>query len=348
MYDTFTDLSCEELFVSGYEKVVAAREPSCGYHGIIAIHSSALGPAVGGTRLWSYATTSEALRDVLRLARGMTYKNAMAGLPLGGGKAVILREETIEDREGLFRFHGRFVQTFDGTFITAEDVGTTIDDMDIVSAETKHVAGVSAGSGDPSPWTALGVFRGIQASARVRWRTTDLSSKTVAIQGCGNVGYRLAVLLRKAGANLLVSDIDGDKARRVATELNAQLVAPEEIHSAKADIFAPCAMGGVINDQTLPQLQAEIVAGAANNQLLEDRHGADLMKLGILYAPDYVINAGGIISGAKDVLGWEATRVSDAVNDIYETLLKVYAFANTKGISTATAADLIAEARLLS
>jgi leucine dehydrogenase len=336
----------EDIFISGYERVVTCREPSRGYHGIIAIHSTALGPAVGGTRLWSYTSESEALRDVLRLARGMTYKNAMAGLPLGGGKAVILKNGNLEDRQQLFRCHGRFVERLGGRFITAEDVGTTTADMDIVKIETNHVAGISSGSGDPAPWTALGVFRGIQASVKTRWRTDKLSGRTVVIQGCGNVGHHLAVLLRKAGAKLLLADLDADKASRVAGELNSKLISPDEVYAAKADILAPCAMGGVINDETIPQFQVEIIAGAANNQLLEDRHGNELLKLGILYAPDYVINAGGIISGAIDLLGWKAAQVNDAVNGIYETLIKLYAFASARGISTQAAANLIAEAHL--
>ena len=256
---------------TGHEKVLIGRDPESGYHGIIAVHSTALGPAVGGTRFWNYATEEEALTDALRLSRGMTYKTALPGLPLGGGKSIIIGDNKTTNREALFRAHGRFVETLGGRYITAEDVGTSPADMEIVRLETRHVAGLLGRSGDPSPYTARGVFRAIQASAKHLWNSDELAGVTVAVQGCGNVGYNLAKLLHAAGAKLVVSDVNEISVSRVVAECAAEAVQPGEIFSVHADIFAPCALGGVINDETIPQLKVQIVAGAANNQLLEER-----------------------------------------------------------------------------
>src|SRR5438128_5742716 len=255
----------------GHEQVTLCHDPAAGYRGIIAIHSTVLGPALGGTRFWSYATDDEAIVDALRLARGMTYKNAVAGLNLGGGKSVIIGDNKTMSRELLFRAHGRFVESLGGRYITAEDVGTSTADMDYVHMETEYVTGLAGRSGDPSPVTAHGVFRAIQASARERWGSDDLSTKTVAVQGCGHVGYYLAKELHEAGAKLIVTDIDPERVKRVVTEFSARGVGPDEIYAAEADVFAPCALGAIINDRTIPLLKCEIVAGAANNQLLEER-----------------------------------------------------------------------------
>ena len=328
---------------SEHEKVFIAREPEIGYRGIIAIHSTARGPAVGGTRLWNYATEDEALTDALRLSRGMTYKNALAALPLGGGKAVVIGDNKTVDREAIFMAHGRFVEALGGDFTTAEDVGTSPSDMEIVRRETTHVAGLLTGTGDPSPYTARGVFRAIQAAAKYVWNSEDLSAVTVALQGCGNVGYNLAKSLHAAGAKLIVSDIEPRKIRPLVEEFDAVVVETEEIIGMGADIFAPCALGGVINDRSIPQLRARIVAGAANNQLLEDRHGEMLKERGILYVPDYAANSGGVFSGCVEVLGWTSEHVSKKVDEIYHTVLSILELAAAENISTNKAADRIAE-----
>src|ERR1043165_938344 len=289
----------------GHEQLVICHDPSAGYRGIIAIHSTVLGPALGGTRFWKYGSDEEAIIDALRLARGMTYKNAVAGLNLGGGKSVIIGDNKTMDREMIFRAHGRFVESLGGRYITAEDVGTTTSDMDFVHLETKHVAGLAEKSGDPSPVTAHGVFRAIQASAKDDWGSDDPPGRVIAIQGCGSVGRHLATELHEAGASLIVCDIDPERAQRVAAETGATVVDTESIYGVQADIFAPCALGGIINDETIPQLKVEIVAGGANNQLLEERHGDALEHRGILYAPDYVANAGGVINVYSELAGWD-------------------------------------------
>jgi len=336
----------EKTVNSEHEKVVFGHEPESGYRGIIAIHSTVCGPAVGGTRVWNYPSEEEALTDVLRLSRGMTYKNALAGLPLGGGKAVILGDNKTLDREVIFGAHGRFVEALNGQFVTAEDVGTSPLDMEIVRRETTHVAGLLSSTGDPSPFTARGVFRAMQASAKYLWNSDDLSGVSVALQGCGNVGYNLAKNLHAAGAKLIVSDVDAQKTSRLVEEFSAEVVETEEIPAVPADIFAPCALGGIINDQTIPKLRAQIVAGAANNQLLEDRHGDALRERGILYIPDYAANAGGVFSGCMQLLGWEPEHTSKKVEEIYDTILRILELASAEGISTSKAADRIAENRL--
>ena len=275
----------EKTTNSEHEKVFIGRDPESGYRGIIAIHSTTRGPAVGGTRIWNYANEDDALTDALRLSRGMTYKNALAALPLGGGKAVIRGDNKILDREAIFSAHGRFVEALGGIFITAEDVGTSPSDMEIVRRETSHVAGLLSGTGDPSPYTARGVFRAMQAAAKHVWKSEQLSGVTVALQGCGNVGYNLAKNLHAAGANLIVSDVDVQKTVRLVDEFGATVVESDGLLDVRAEIFAPCALGGVINDRSIPRLHSRIVAGAANNQLLEDRHGDMLKERGILYVP---------------------------------------------------------------
>lgn len=335
-----------EKKIEGYERVLVGVDRAAGYRGIIAVHNTALGPALGGTRLWRYLDDAEAMTDVLRLARGMTYKNALAGLPLGGGKSIIIAPPRIADREKLFRAHGRFVEQLGGSYITAEDVATTTADMAHVAMETEHVVGLAGRSGDPSPVTAHGVFRAILASAKYRWGADGVRDKRVALQGCGSVGYYLARKLYQAGASLIVADIDRERAYKVVRDFNAEMVGPEEIYRVPAHIFAPCALGGVINDLTLPQLKVEIVAGAANNQLLEARHGEALQERGILYAPDYVANAGGVINVCIGALGWDRSLVARKVDGIYDTLLNIFRRAETEGISTSRAADQLAERRL--
>jgi leucine dehydrogenase len=329
-----------------HETVLIGRDAASGYHGIIAIHSTTLGPAVGGTRFWNYPSEDEALTDALRLSHGMTYKNALAGLPLGGGKSIIIGNNKTPNRETLLRVHGRFVDTLKGRYITAEDVGTSPADMEIVRAETQYVAGLLGGSGDPSPFTARGVFRAIQASSKFLWQTDELSGVTVALQGCGHVGYNLAKLLHDAGARLIVTDVDENNLSRVVEEFSAETVHPEGIFSVPADVFAPCALGGVINDRTIPELKVQIVAGAANNQLLEGRHGTMLRERNILYAPDYVANAGGVLNGATELFGWKREDALRKIDEIYDTTLRIFESAQEQGITTNKAADLLAEDRL--
>jgi leucine dehydrogenase len=330
----------------GHEQLVLCQDSASGYRGIVAIHSTVLGPALGGTRFWSYGTDEEAIVDALRLARGMTYKNAVAGLNLGGGKSVIIGDNKTAFREMIFRAHGRFVESLGGRYITAEDVGTSTADMDYVHMETDYVSGLAGRSGDPSPVTAHGVFRAIQASAKECWGTDDLTNRTVALQGCGHVGYYLAKELYESGAKLVVTDIDAERVKRVVNEFGAHGVGTDEIYGAAADIFAPCALGAIINDKTIPQLKVEIVAGAANNQLLEERHGDELTRRNILYAPDYVANAGGVINVYSELAGWTSARSFRKADEIYDTVRKVFEIAKEEKIPTYLAADRLAEKRI--
>jgi leucine dehydrogenase len=336
----------DRLAEMGHEQVMLCSDPESGYRGIIAIHDTTLGIALGGTRFWQYANDEEALTDVLRLSRGMTYKSAVAGLNLGGGKAVIIGNPKTKNREAIFRAHGRFVNTLGGLYITAEDVGTSPADMDHVAQETKYVAGLAERSGDPSPVTAHGVFRAILASAKARWGSDDISGKTVSVQGCGHVGRYLAKELNDAGAKLVVTDIEPEKVQRVVGETGAKSVEPDAIYDVQADVFAPCALGGILNDETIPRLRVEIVAGGANNQLLEERHGDALHARNILYAPDYVANAGGVINVFGELEGWDERRALEKADDIYETVLTVFEIANADKVLPHEAADRLAERRL--
>src|SRR6266536_2402966 len=321
-----------------HEQVSAYYDPSTGYRGLIAIHSTVLGPALGGTRFWSYPSDEAALIDCLRLARGMTYKAAVAGLNLGGGKSVIIGDNKIKNREPVFRAHGRY--------ITAEDVGTSTADMEYIRAETDHVTGLIGKSGDPSPVTAFGVYRGIKACAKHRYGDDALKGKTVAIQGCGHVGYYLADLLYKEGAQLIATDIDAAKVKAVVVDFRARGVGPEEIYGVEANIFAPCALGGIINDQTIHELKVDIVAGGANNQLAEERHGDQLEEKEITYAPDYVINAGGLVNVNAELEGWTMERARNKAGEIYDTILMVFDIAAEERIPSYKAADRLAERRI--
>ncbi len=327
-----------------HERVVECVDDAARYHGIVAIHSTVLGPAVGGTRVWRYSTVDEALTDVLRLSRGMSYKAAAAGLYFGGGKCVIIADNQRMDRETIFRAHGRFINYFGGRFITGEDVGTTPADMEIVRLETAHVAGTMHGSGDPSPFTARGVFLAMTAAAERRWGSSSFSGRTVAIQGCGHVGYHLARELHAAGAKLVVADIDAASCDRVVREMGARRVGTEEIFDVEADVFAPCALGGILNDGTIPRLRVPVVCGAANNQLAEARHGDALEARGIVYVPDYVANAGGLIHGASEVN--PGGHAVPSVEGIYSTAREVLELAQREGIAASLAADRVAERRL--
>jgi len=330
----------------GHEQISFFTEPSSGYRGIIAVHNTTLGPALGGTRFWHYASDADAITDALRLARGMTYKAAVAGLNLGGGKSVILGDNKTTKREALFRAHGRHVESLGGRYITAEDVGTSTADMEFIRAETEHVTGLLGKSGDPSPVTAYGVYRGMKAAARHRWGSDSLAGKTVAVQGCGHVGYYLCKLLHEEKAQLVVTDIDPQRVKAVTQDFGARAVGAEEIYAQAADIYAPCALGAVINDDTIPRLKAAIVAGAANNVLGEDRHGDELEKRGIVYAPDYVINGGGLINVNAELHGWSMERARAKAGEIYDTILRVFEIATEEKIPSYRAADRLAEQRI--
>ena len=330
----------------GHEQVLLSHDPSCGYFGIIAIHDTTLGPALGGTRFWQYGSTEEAITDALRLARGMTYKSAVAGINLGGGKSVIIGDNKRVDREALFRAHGRFIETLGGRYITAEDIGTSPADMEYVKLETDHVAGLLGLSGDPSPVTAYGVYVGMKAVAKVAWASDSLSGKTVAVQGAGKVAYHLMQHLHAEGARIIVTDIDQEKVKRAVQEFAARPVAPEVIYDQEADIFSPNALGAVINDETLPRLKVQIIAGGANNQLAEDRHGDELEKRGVLYAPDYVINGGGVINVYGELHRWPIERAKKKAGEIYDVLLRIFEIGKRERIPTYRAADRLAEQRV--
>jgi leucine dehydrogenase len=332
-----------------HEQVVFVNDPASGLKAIIAIHSTTLGPAVGGCRILPYPDDQTALTDVLRLSRGMTMKNAMAGLALGGGKSVIIADPARQKSPALLRAMGRAIDRLGGRYITAEDVGTTTEDMVEIRKGTPHVMGLpitAGGSGDPSPSTALGCFEGIRAAVRYKSGKQSLSGLRVAIQGLGNVGYNLAWLLSEAGARLVVSDVRRAATDEAAAAFRAEPVSADAIYDADVDVFAPCALGAVINDATLPRLKAGIVAGAANNQLATPAHGLALQKRGIFYAPDYVINAGGIIQVGAEITGESKEAVERRVRAIGETLLTVFQLADADGIPTSEAADRIANSRL--
>jgi leucine dehydrogenase len=329
-----------------HEQLVLCHEPSSGYFGIIAIHDTTLGPALGGTRFWNYASTDEAITDALRLARGMSYKSAVAGLNLGGGKSVIVGDNKRTDREAVFRAHGRFVESLKGRYITAEDVGTSPGDMEYVRMETQSVAWLHGRSGDPSPVTAYGVYCGMMATAKTRWGSDSLSGKKILVQGCGHVAFSLCEYLHAEGAKLVVTDIDQEKVAQVVKATGAETVAPDKIYDIPADIYSPNALGATVNDDTLRRLKVEVIAGGANNQLAEERHGVELEKRGMLYAPDYVINGGGVINVYGELMGWDHDRAKRKAAQIYDTLLSIYATAKAQNIPSYQAADHVAEARI--
>lgn len=333
----FNNISIDE-----HEQVLTCHDEESGLRAIVAVHNTKLGPAVGGCRMWNYASEAEALDDVLRLSRGMTYKNALAGLKMGGGKSVIIADPKTKNREALFRAFGRFIHTLEGRYYSAEDVGTTTSDIMIAHQETPYMAGLEGKSGDPSPYTALGTYLGIKAAVKHKHNLDSLNGLTVSVQGVGHVGYYLCRHLHEDGAKLIVTDIHQANIDKVVKEFGAQAVKPDEIYHQNVDIYAPCALGATINDQTIHQLNATIVAGCANNQLSEPRHGEQLKSLGILYAPDYVINAGGIInvSFEKD---YDASLATQKVEEIYHTLLSIFQQADAENKTTAEIADDMAQ-----
>ncbi len=332
-----------------HELVVFGRDAKTGLRSIIAVHSTALGPAAGGCRMWPYGSTVEAITDVLRLSRGMSYKNALAGLPFGGGKAVIIGDSRTAKTPELLDAYGRFLDSLGGRYVTAEDVGTTITDMEQVARRTRYVSGVgrAGAGGDPGPRTALGVYLGIRAAVRFRLGRSDLKGLTVAVQGVGGVGYHLCRLLAAEGVRLRVADIRPAAVERVRDELGATSVAPESVLLEDVDVFAPCALGAILNSQTIPLLRARIVAGAANNQLADDKDGHALQLAGVTYAPDYVINAGGIISVAREYLG-DATesQVTAEIHGIPARLTEIFERARRERQPTSSIADAMARERM--
>ncbi|MDX9925363.1 MAG: Glu/Leu/Phe/Val dehydrogenase [Ignavibacteriaceae bacterium] len=335
----------------GHEQLVFCSNKESGLRAIIAIHDTTLGPALGGTRMWNYTSADAAIKDVLRLSRGMTYKASVAGLNLGGGKAVIIGDSATKKNELLFRTFGKFVDGLGGRYITAEDVGTDVRDMEYVRMETKYVTGISkalGGSGDPSPVTAYGVYVGMKACAHEKWGSDSLRGRKIAVQGAGQVARYLCEHLYSEGAEIFITDIVQDKVKRVLETIKAHVVKPEEIYEINADIFSPCALGAVINDDTIQKFKYEIIAGGANNQLEdEDKHGQMLVDRGILYAPDYVINAGGLINVANELEGYRQDRAMKQAEGIYEIVQRVFKTAKERSIPTHVASNKIAEDRLV-
>ncbi len=332
-----------------YEQLVFCQDRTSGLKAIIAIHDTTLGPALGGVRMWPYATEEQAIEDALRLARGMTYKNAAAGLNLGGGKTVIIGDPFQDKNEEMFRALGRFIQGLNGRYITAEDVGTTVSDMDLIHEETNYVTGISptfGSSGNPSPVTAYGVYLGMKASVKEAFGTDSLQGIKVAIQGLGNVAYALCDYLHRDGAILIVTDINKKAVDRVVNDFGATSIEPNDIYKQEADVFSPCALGAIINDVTIPQLKAKVIAGSANNQLKESRHGNIIHEMGIVYAPDYVINAGGVINVADELYGYNRERAMKRVETIYDSLTKIFEISKEENIPTYLAANRLAENRI--
>jgi leucine dehydrogenase len=328
-----------------YGELHLCQDPESGLQAAVAIHSTRLGPALGGARYIPYTTQADAIKDALRLGRGMTYKAALAGLPLGGGKAVLIRQPNLseERRKAQLRAFGRFVDSLGGRYITAEDSGTSIEDMNLIREHTRFVSGTSEKGGDPSPFTAYGVLRGIEAAAKFALNCDNLKGLSVAIQGAGAVGGFLARYLHEQGCNLFLCDVDSARAQRVAAECNAEIVSTTQIFDVNAEIFAPCALGGALTRETAARLKCEIVAGAANNQLATPDVGELLRTRNILYAPDYAINAGGLIHVAHEWAGYTTGEVKERCSRIYDTLTDIFARAQDERRSPAEIADTKAE-----
>lgn len=329
-----------------YEQLVFCQDRESGLKAIIGIHDTTLGPALGGTRIWDYETEEEAIIDALRLARGMTYKNAAAGLNLGGGKTVIMGDPDKIKSEQLFRAFGRFVEGLNGRYITAEDMNAGTQDMGYINDETDYVVGLEGKSGNPSPVTAFGVFRGILAAANEVYGSDDLTGKVVAVQGLGAVGYGVCKHLKEAGAELIVTDIRKESIERAVNELGAKSVDPDDIYGVDCDIFAPCAMGAIVNDFTIEKFKCKIIAGSANNQLAEEKHGDILEEKEILYVPDYVVNSGGVINVYEELKGYNEERAMSRASAIYDAVKKVIQISNDENIPTYKAADRMAEDRI--
>ena len=343
----------DRMEVSDHEEVLFCHDRATGLKAIIAVHDTTLGPALGGTRMWPYANEAEALHDVIRLSRGMTYKSALAGLDLGGGKAVIIGDARTQKTEAMFRRFGRFVHSLNGRYITAEDVGMSTTEMVNIRKETPYVAGLPeemGGSGDPSPVTAYGVFCGMKAAAKTAYGNDNLSGRKVAIQGAGNVGRYLTEHLIKEGATVYLTDIHEDKLAAIKADQPAvHLVKPDSIYGLDVDIYSPCALGATVNDETLAQFKCSVIAGAANNQLADEKkHGKAVMEKGILYAPDFLINAGGIINCSWERRGYNRKAALNQTENIYNTALAIFKRSQEEKIPTYLAANEAAEARVRS
>ena len=344
----------DQISTNEHEQVAFCYDAASGLKSIIAIHSTVLGPALGGTRFWNYANDAEALTDVLRLSRGMTFKASLAGLNLGGGKAVIIGDSKKDKSEELFRRYGKFVEGLNGRYITAEDVGTATGDMEFINMETKSVTGIPeymGGSGDPSPFTAYGTFLGIKASVNKRYGSDSLEGKKVAVQGVGHVGEYLVKHLVEAGAQVIITDISAERVSEIISRYPGKVsgVNPEDIYDVDMDIYAPCALGATVNDNTIHKIKCSIIAGAANNQLADEKkHGQILIEKGILYAPDFLINAGGLINVGNELEGYNRTRVMAEVEKIYQRTLDIYKLAADENIPTQQAAVKMAEKRVKS
>lgn len=340
----------EQMQMLGHEHVLFCHDQATGLKAIIAVHNTTLGPSLGGTRMWNYATEAEALTDVLRLSRGMTYKSSLAGLNLGGGKAVIIGDSRTQKTEAMFRRFGKFVNSLGGKYITAEDVGITTREIEWVKMETNHVAGLPeyrGGSGDPSPVTAYGVYMGMKAAAKAQFGSDSLTGRKVAVQGAGNVGRHLIDHLMKEGAKVTITDIFDDNIRKVTDKHSVAVVDADAIYDVDMDIYAPCALGATVNDQTLERLKCSIICGAANNQLKNEAvHGEVVRERGILYAPDYLVNAGGIINCYWEVIGYNRDAALSQAEAIYGTTEKVLQESASKGRPTYQIANELAEARI--
>lgn len=341
----------KQLSTNDHEQIVFCQDQATGLKAIIAIHNTVLGPGLGGTRVWNYQNESEAIYDVMRLSRGMTYKAAISGLNLGGAKAVIIGDASKIKTEALMRKFGRFVENLNGKYITAEDVNTTTRDMEYVHMETDHVVGLPesmGGGGDPSPVTAYGVYMGMKASAKHIWGNDSLKGKKVAVQGIGKVGGHLLEFLHKEGAKLVITDINQEVLKSYAKSMKASVVAMNDIYKQDVDIFAPCALGAILNTKNIGQLKCSIIAGAANNQLEEeDTHGNLLRKKGIAYAPDFLINAGGLINVYQEYIGYNRDTAYRKAEHIFDVTLEIYKNADKEKINTQKAAIQMAEKRIL-
>jgi leucine dehydrogenase len=339
----------EAIAHTGHEEVVFCHNKDAGLKAIIAIHNSVLGPALGGLRMWPYATEQEALHDVLRLSRGMTYKAAVSGLNLGGGKGVIIGDPGKDKSEALFRSFGRFVNSLNGRYITAEDVGIDVNDMEYVFRETEFVTGVHqvhGGSGDPSPFTAYGTLQGLMAALSVKFGDEDVGKYSYAVQGIGHVGMEFVKLLRERGAKVFVTDINKELVQRAVDEHGAEAVTSDQIYDVDADVYSPCALGGTVNGDTLPRLKCKVICGAANNQLATNEIGDEIERRGILYAPDYAVNAGGLMNVSLEIDGYNRERAMRMLRTIYFNLQRIFEISKRDRIPTYLAADRMAEERI--
>jgi len=339
----------QEIESYGHEQVVFVQDKEAGLKAIIGVHSTVLGPSLGGCRMWNYDDEAAALRDALRLSRGMTYKASVAGLKLGGGKAVIIGDSRTQKTPELLKAFGKAVNALGGRYITAEDVGMAVKDIDLIRTQTKHAVGGSneGGSGDPSMMTAFGVFQGMKAALKAAGLGENFEGIRVTVQGVGNVGYHLCHYLAAAGAKLIVTDIYPNQVEKVVKEFGATVVSPDQIYAAEADVFAPCALGAILNNRTIPQLKCKVIAGSANNQLETESDGFELHKRGIIYAPDYAVNAGGLINVASELDGYDKEVVLGKVSQIYTTIANILARSKQEGMPPHLAADRLAEQRLV-